>query len=242
MDTYTSRRLGAICTINGLNAYDIYNADLIDYKTSSGSIDAEYDRGVSLSDLHVSSYGVGIGSLTLNFYVGGETKDQMEINSSNLVSNSRKCVVKIDEETFEYDGVLTKFDIEETGVLWYNKVSLELAVVKRLPLVTRRFEIVSGRKVQFKNIGNIESGLRLSVTPRATVAKVTVAGITINNLLAGQPFVIDGLSGEVICNTENRFLDTDLIDFPKVDVGNNTIELSTNDLIVEVQYYPTFIV
>lgn len=242
MEIYKRKRLGSLCTINGRNTYDIYNADLIKYYTGSGSINAVYDRGVSLSDIHVSSYSVGIGTLTAEFYVGGDTKNQMQINASNLVSDARTCVFETDEESFEYDAVLTKFNIEETGIMWYNKVSLEFAVVKRLPLVTRRFETVTNNQVQFKNVGNIESGLRLSITPRAAKTSIKVAGITIKNLLAGQPFVIDGLDGTIICNTENRFLDTDLTSFPHVSVGNNTIITDTNDVIIEVQYYPTFIV
>lgn len=233
------KRLGSVCTINGKSAYGLFNADLKELIPVAGSIAADFSKALGGSGLHVASYKINTGGIKAIFYVGGAAKEDCYLNTSNLIAECQECIIKTDEDRFEYVAVLTAFDVVETGIEFYNEVTLTFSAVKRLPMVTRRFDKGNG---SFKNIGSIPSGMRVAITPGSALASLTVNGIVITDMTAGLPFVIDGLVGEVMCNGINRFLNTDLIEFPKANPGDNEIKVSDTNVVVEVSFYPTFIV
>lgn len=239
-DFYQSDRcLGSVCTVNGKNVYGLFNADLKEIKPIVGSIAANYSKSIGASSLHVNNYELGTSGIQMVFYVGGAHKEDCYINTSNLIAECRNCVIKTDADGFEYVSILTGYNINETGIEFYNEVTLTFATVRRLPLVTKVLENGNG---VVKNIGSIKSGARLVITPSSNIEAFTINGITIKNMSSGLPFVIDGIVGEVKCNGINRFLDTDLIEFPKVYPGDNEIVVSDTNVKVEVSFYPTFIV
>lgn len=233
------QRLGSVCTINGKSAYGLFNADLKQIEPVAGAISANFSKALGASGLHVNSYEIKTGGIKVTFYVGGAYKEDCYINTSNLVAECQACTIKTDEDNFEYVAVLTGYKVTETGVEFYNEVELTFTAIRRLPMVTKVFD---GGNGVVKNSGSIPSGVKLVVTPKSDIGSMTINGITVNNLASGLPFIIDGLIGEVKCNGINRFLDTDLIEFPKVHPGDNEIKSSNANVKVEVSYYPTFIV
>lgn len=233
------KRLGSVCTINGKSAYGLFNADLKELKPIAGSVVADFSKATGRSSLRVADYKIDTGGIQAIFYVGGAQKEDCYINTSNLIAECQSCIIKTDEDRFEYVAVMTAYNVVETGVEFFNEVTLTFSAIKRLPMVTRRFE---GGNGSFKNVGSIPSGVRLVVTPNSALTSLTVNGIEIADMTAGLPFVIDGLVGEVVCNGINRFLSTDLIEFPKVNPGNNEVNVSNTNVVVEVSFYPTFIV
>ena len=62
----------------------------------------------------------------------------------------------------------------------------------------------------------------------------------IHNLEANVPFLIDGIAGTVTSGGINRFLDTNLISFPKASPGENTISIY-GDVQVKASFYPVFL-
>lgn len=233
-----AERIGSVCTINGKDAYTQFNADLKELVPVAGSITADFSKALGASNLQIINHKFETGGINMIFYVGGATKQECYINTSNLIAECRGCTIKTDEDEFEYDAVLTAYNVIETGVELYNEVTLTLSAVKRLPLVTHTF---SGGDGTFENIGSVESGMILVITPSEALATLTINDITIKNLTNDQ-FIIDGIGGTITCNGINRFLDTDLIEFPKVLPGSNTVKVYSTKVSVLVAYYPTFIV
>lgn len=232
------QRCGSEATVNGKNAYNLFNADLISVTMTPGAVATDYSLAIGSSSLFVNNHDVGIGNMEVKFYVGGAYKEDSELNVTNLIAECRRCVFSTDEDPFEYDAVLTGYDYEETGVPYFTLVELRFAVVKRLPMVTRTFTI---SPATFVNDGSMESGMILKVTPLEDVASATAAGITMTGLLEDVPWYINGIDGTVTSNGVNKFLATDLIDFPKAVPGRNTLEFDST-VTVEISYYPTFIV
>lgn len=66
-------------------------------------------------------------------------------------------------------------------------------------------------------------------------------GITIFNLSNGSEVVIDGKNGIVTENGNNKFLETDLIDFPVLQPGKNLIDSTETDVNISVIYTPIYI-
>ena len=231
-------RIGSYCTINGKDVYNLFNADLKSITPTASKITTNFSKAVGVSNLHINSYVIDTGGIKLVFYVGGMYKEDCYINTSNLISECKNCIIKTSEDSFEYVSVMTDFDVKETGVEFYNEVTITFSAIKRLPVVTK--EVKSGDII--KNIGSIESGAKYIITPQTSITIFTINDITIKNLSSNLQFIIDGLNGEVKCNGINRFLDTDLVNFPKVTPGDNTINYSVENAKVEVIYYPTFII
>lgn len=236
---YLDQRLGSVCTINGKDAYSLFNADLKELTPVSGSATADFSKALSAGGWNVISYKLSTGGIKLIFYVGGANEERSQINVSHLIAECQTCIIKTDEDRFEYVAILTGYDVIKTGVGFFREVSLTFSAIKRFPLVTHTFD---GTAVKFYNEGSLTCGAKLMITANSAVEKFTIGNITISNLEANLPFVIDGLIGEVKCNGINRFLDTNLIDFPKVQPGSNTISASSLDVKIEVSYYPIFVV
>ena len=233
------KRVGSACNINGKSAYASFGADLKELQPITGGVVTEFTRTVGKSNLRVNNQKFDVSGLTVVFYVGGQTKQSCYINTSNLIEECKDCIITTDEDNFEYVAVLTNYNVVETGIDFYNEVTLTFSAVKRLALVKTVFDTGNGSVF---NLGNVTSGMKITITPKADLSTFMINGITIKNLTANMPFIIDGLQGEVLCNGINRFLDTDLIEFPKVKPGKNQIGVSNTNVTVEVSYYPTFII
>lgn len=230
---------GGICTINGKNIFTQFNAYLKSLQVTPGDIASNAFKTVGGSSLRTSSYDMGIAGLSMVLYVGGATKEESSLNTSNIILECQDCLIKAEEEHFEYAAILSSFNVKDTEVDFYTEVELVFKAVKRLPKVT--VNLSSGQGT-FKNPGTALSGACITITPKVNLESIQVNGIVIMGLSSGQPFIIDGIEGTVQCNGVNRFLDTDLIDFPKVTPGLNSVVSSSNNVDIEVSFYPTFLV
>ena len=240
MQTYKERdrRVGDLVTVSGIDVYQSFNADLKEYTVEPGTLTVDYQQRIGKSGLLLFGSESTPKLLTLAFYVGGEDKDEAQINAERLIQScSRECVIRIGTSRFEYAALLSGAPtVEDTGVQSYLLVTLVLYAVRRLPLVSVDF---AGKTLQLDNPGAVASGLRITLTPTKKITSMQVGDVTVKNLAANVPFVIDGLSGTVTADGENRFADTDLTQFPQIQPGENEISLS-QAVPTTLEYYPTF--
>ena len=233
------RCLGGICTINNKNAYSQFGADLKGLAPTPGKVNVNFTEVLTKSGLFVNDYKIETGGIKMEFYVNGRSSEDCYINTSNLIAECRNCIIRTDRDRFEYIAVLSNFSVKETGVSFYNEVTLDFGVIKRFPLTVHTFHNGQG---SFRNIGSLVSGAKLTIVSKYDHAALTVNGITLYNGVADDVFVIDGLIGAVTRNGVNCFMQTNLIDFPKVQPGINNIDTSDDDVTVSIAYYPTFVV
>ena len=171
----------------------------------------------------------------MEFYVGGPSAEAVQTNIFNLLRAAKKCVIRKEGDVFEYAAVLIDRNSEDTQVEPYYLVTLQLAVVRRKPLVIKQ---ILGNAIIY-NEGNESSGAKISLSPAEEMGSFTIMGITIKDLSPGTTYVIDGITGRVTANGINYFAHTNIIDFPKIQPGKNEIEMS-EDLSVMISYYPVF--
>lgn len=237
------QRCGPAVTINNKSAYYTFSADLKSLVPVAGAVETNFFKATGGSGWFVNNHDIQPGQIITTFYVGGEEKQDCYMNTSNLITECKNCVIKTDEDEFEYVAVLTSVDVRETGIEYFNEVVLTFSAIRRLGLVEHTLVKTSGHDyASFINVGSIASGMRIEVTPSSNMTSFTVAGITLSNLTAQTTFAIDGIVGEVKNGNLNGFLNTDLIDFPKVQPGENRIEFGTGTVTVKVKYYPTFMI
>lgn len=231
-------RKGDICMINEQDTFDTFCADLVSYTITPKTITAEYTEKVGSSDYHLSSYKRGDANLSIVFYVEGTTEETMYINASNLIVAGKKCIINIAPNEFLYNAILTNSTVEKLEIEHFAKVTLTFVATITLPLRSVTFANGTG---MLRNIGSVESGARYIITSTTDLTELKINDITVKNIIKNMPFIIDGIEGKITSNDINRFLDTNLIDFPKVVAGENEITCDKT-VSVTVEYYPTFIV
>lgn len=235
-DYYTQDiQAGDRCFFDNLDVYKAFNADLIKFSTSPGEVENEYRNNTGKSGFLALSAQKENVKAKIQFYVGGKSVEEMQLNATGLIAAGNTCVIRMDSSRFEYPAILDEYDTEETGIDTYTLVTLTMGVVVRYPLMSIN---LTGPKTVM-NPGKVESGIRFEIRPTSALSTFKINGITIKNLKANETFVIDGIDGRVTANEINRFQDTDIIDFPKIVPGKNEITMS-NNVPVTVSFYPVF--
>lgn len=229
-------RVGDQFWANGIDLYDRYNADLISFVVNPGSVDSEYWVTSGKSKFAQFGETTSPKPASASFYVGGPSPEAALCNVSGLQTILRNCVLSPSAVRYQYPAILTGFTSDPTGVDPYFLVTASFSVICRLPLVE---ENINDDTVLI-NPGNTPSGLRITIIPKTDMDSVTVAGITAKNLSAHVPFIIDGIDGKVTSAGLNRFLDTNLIDFPTIEPGKNHIDIPSG-VDVSVAFYPVFL-
>lgn len=232
----SDRRIGDKCFVNGKCTYDLFNADLKSMMLQPGTIEVSYMENTGKSGLVPYGSTIKNRGLIIEFYVGGKSIEDTQINVSNLICACEKCIISTDISRFEYDAIMTAYDETDTGVEPYKLVTISFNVSRRMPL--NMITLLSSGT--FYNQGNTESGLCIKVTSKSTISNFTICGITIKTLTANRPFTIDGINGRVTENGLNKFSNTNLIDFPKAVPGKNEINMSAN-VTAELSFYPVFL-
>lgn len=236
----SDRQCGDSLTINNKNAYSVFKADLIKAEMTAGDVTSTFSKNVGQSDFLLHSSYFGSCALSLDFYVYGSTKDDCDLNVSNLVAEGKSCLVLFEGSNVEFVCVLTSYQVIDTTVDFYKEVILEFSSIRRMTKVTQIAAVGSG-SITFNNSGNVSSGVKLTITSSSTIENVEVCGIEIERIDSNIPFIIDGIDGLVISNSENKFLSTNLINFPKVNPGTNTFNFDTRVSVV-FEFYPTFVI
>lgn len=250
------QRLGPVTTFDGVDVYGKFNADLYNFSPSSVEPSVNYNRQTGRSDFDVYSSIFNNGTIELDFYVGGANKFDMYMNVNGLIAAAKDIVLYCEEDLgFEYEAVLSSYSSTETGIEWFSSVSLVFQAIRRMPLVSISKQ--NQHELKFENLGAVESGVRITMTSSTTLNDVLMIlnesdldnynSIMIDSIQANYPLVIDGINGKVLENGVNAFSKTDIIDFPKVLPGVNTLKLTTlaqQDRYCDwkVEFYPIFVI
>lgn len=229
------KQVGERCFFDGKDVYIDFNADLKSFEVTPGAIDSDFSPAAGRSNFNLFNIEAEPAELVAEFYVGGPSYEATQTNISNLLIAAKQCVIRKEGDIFEYAAVLIDRDSENTEVEPYYLLSLKFAVIRRKPLVIKKFE----KTAVIYNEGNVPSGVCISISPEKALETFTVAGITIKDLNPGTTYVIDGIAGRVTANGVNYFAHTDLIDFPKIQPGKNEIVMSEK-IPVTVSFYPVF--
>lgn len=258
----SDKKLGLTVIVDGVNVYDKCNADLIDYEVVPATINKDIYKHLGKHDYRLNSFSLGEMLLNLSFYLGADTQHNAFMNLNNLLSLflNKIPIIKIGDTDFEYVCVIESSDVVHTTVKHYYKVDLVLNAIKRLSLVSLTFDNTTSTK-KIKYSGSIPCGINIVfVTNKnnSTVRFKLNDGEQYTFYKTNEDyntFNIDGIKGKILAatsynnyvsgNTVNWFLNTDIIDFPKLVYGENTLQILTqlSDIQnIKVEYYPLFVI
>jgi hypothetical protein len=236
-----------------LNGTDImtYMARLLEYSVSGTAVENNTSAAssrLSMPELYSSTLAPRTLTITLTFF------------PTQLGSDSRKT--SIPERLTRATENITRFEsdiIGKTVEIGLPDGYLYTALVTNIAAATfdgtGEHDIVytfsAIRHLNVENISvkpngnlicksNTDTACKIIFTVPSHFADVEICGVKISNLDADIEYVIDSVNGIITANGENKFLDTEFIDFPYLQAGSNIISCSTKRADITVVYTPIF--
>ena len=170
------------------------------------------------------------------------TSDEACLTSiSNIVLLMTKCILKFEDINLYYDCTIETPETTRLDEGIYALVFEAKASGACMPEVSQTFT----EKVKTLTVaGNLDISAILTITPAIGLGSVLITGfgrdITIHNLSANVPIVIDGTACLVTANSVNKFADVDMWAFPSLKPGSNPITINQNGITWNVKYKPKF--
>lgn len=161
---------------------------------------------------------------------------------SNLLKQLEKCTIKFDDLSYYYDCIIvSKSHVMKSPGKYILNAELKGFAYKAE--VTETLNHVSSKTINVP--GNQEAPAIVTVTVPADTISLTITGlgddITIKNLKANVPVIINGEDGTVLENGVNKYDDTEMWKFPELKPGANTITVSNANCIINIKYKPRWI-
>lgn len=209
-----------------------YNASLLSYSSGTLTIYNNYFKPDNRLNPVIFASQMPLRILSLKLEFVGATDAEAEINASALVAVFSKETELFLPDGFFYKCILssTKEPTRITKGIFQREVYLVGYRHGNLESVV----IPADGVVNIK--GNYKTGVRISIIPNDTT--VTVNDITISNVV-GASIVVDGIDCFVLEDGQNKFVDTEMTQFPSLDVGAQTISVSGASSAT-LEYYPIY--
>lgn len=183
-------------------------------------------------------------TIKIQLVVEDTTDDACLTDISNLISQLKRCTVKFDDTARYYDCTLASTDHGRLVEKGYFVVNVELKSGYAYEAeVTETMTQVLTKTITV--LGNLPSPAKVTITVPINTISLTIIGlgydITINNLLANVPVIIDGELGTILQNGSNKFGDVVLWGFPVLQPGENVIAVSGSNCTISIKYKPKYV-
>lgn len=230
--------------INGVDISNFGAKQLtVDISTSVITNNSEY-RSNLLTPLFLNSE-VSFKTIEVSLLFEGTSRDEILKNISNLMSKLiGKVTLTLDRYTSLFDVVLNDNETEKSASNFFYKKNLTFIGYEYKKEVTETINRVTSKTVNI--IGNLITPAIVEVTPTTDLVDIRLEGladdpIIIKNLTANKKVVIDGELQKVTVDGKNKFKDTDMWEFPRLNPGKNTIKVSRSNCDISIKYKPRYI-
>ena len=182
--------------------------------------------------------------IKLKLYIKDIDEQSSLTDISNLIAQFEKCTIKFDDLSYYYDCLIVSKTNTRVALGIYN-LDIELkSGYAYLPVVTETMNYVTIKTITVT--GNVNTPAIVTIIAPVDTISLILSGlgvytITINNLKANIPVVVDGEACTILSNGINKFADTVMWGFPVLQVGINTIMSSTSNCVITMSYKPKFI-
>lgn len=230
--------------INGLDIKKYGAKQLtVDISTSSISNNSEYNINALLPmflDGNISFKNIDVCLL-----FKGNSRDEILENISNLVSKLLgEVTLNLDGYTNLFNVVLKDSKTEKTKSKYTYKKVLNFIGYEYKEQIIEEVNRVTSKTLNIT--GNLITPAIVEVTPTTDLVDIRIEGladdpIIIKNLTANKKVVIDGELQKVTIDGINKYGDTDMWDFPRLNPGTNTITVSRNSCDIKIKYKPRYI-
>ena len=165
-----------------------------------------------------------------------ENSNELEIMKSNLIKELAISTIKFDD----IDG-----DISINYIMPGNEtLDVSMLVIAESKEIIDYMNGVLTKTINLNS--NIETPIIIEITPTISMQDLIIQGlseetITIKNLEINKKIILDGEKSKVTQDNSNKFMDTDIWEFPRLVPGKNIITLSRNNCNITLKYKPRWL-
>lgn len=237
-----------------INDKDIstFSARLMTFNVSGTAVTNNTSAAGSLLTVPIL-YGCTVAPRTVTVSLAFHPHELNESSRNRSVFHRLHCAAE-NIIAFESEIVGRQFEIILPDGYWYTclhsgsspsapdasgimDVTYTFLGIRHLPLVSEEVP-VSGR---INCLSNTKTAFKLFLSSETALSSLTICGVTVTGVPANTELIIDSVNGLITCGGGNKFADSDLIDFPYLNPGENTISCSAAGAAVRVEYTPVFV-
>lgn len=231
----------AVMTINGVDLRS-YHARLVEMNTGGTNTKNTYHLGAKSSHPVITDQKIGARSMEITIEVEGDDRNDLTHNISGLTNALNNGLVDLYlPDGYYYFSILQSVDDPEYYLSTRADVIYTFDAVRHGAYNQRGLTAMGiETSASIEIMGNLETEVVYTITPTSNADQITVAGITVNNITADKVIVIDGINKRVTEDGDNKFGDCDLVSFPRLAPGTNTITFAAPGCAISVGYYPIY--
>jgi len=226
--------------INGIDIED-YSAKLLsDPVIEESNIDLSYLKAVGGTALTLFNQEFGVKEMKITLEITGKDRNNVYLLKSYLLKALQGVIDIVLTDGFIYRSILSAISSTKQITTEIIQVELKFYCMQCGQLETVNLE----NSGIIDNDGTMKSDCSITFHAYSNISDfwfmLNDMVVYIDTLEAGKDFLIDGLNKSVMNGIENAINLTDLVDFPKLDSGRNTLTLSA-PVDVTIQYYPVYL-
>ena len=169
--------------------------------------------------------------------VEGNNEQEVLTNISNIIIKCKSGELKFTDMDYYYNVTVESYSNKKIIDKAYELEITFKSDYKYKPQIIETMNRLTTKTINV--IGNTETPCIVEITPSVDAIDLTVNGlgddpIIIKNLKQNKKIIIN--ESTVLQEGTNKFMDTDMWDFPKLKPGSNTITLSKNTMDVNIKY------
>ncbi len=175
-------------------------------------------------------------SVTLNY----QTADRKWFPSpTKLIGQLNKTVNLQMPDGFIYRSALSSVSSVKYPAKWITEFTLEFKCVQCGQY--QEIDIKQNEQPIYYD-GTAPAPYKIEFTAPTALQSVTVQGIQLTSIPAGAKIVLDGIEKKITQNGENKFLESNLIDFPVFESSEDSIPITVSPFVpLKISYYPIYI-
>ena len=186
----------------------------------------------------------GFKPLNLKLLFEGSTRNEVNNKISRFMAQVSECDIKFKNLEHYYHCYYESSNREESKIDEWLFVNLNFICYEYAE--EKKLNFNSLEEFTINNDGTDITPAILEITPNVNLADITLEGladdpIIINNLTANKTVVLDGELQKVTVDGMNKYGDTDMWDFPRLNPGTNTITVNKNNCDIKIKYKPRYI-
>ena len=230
--------------INSINIKS-FNAKLltVDIQTQELSNSSEWLDN-SLSPLFLANK-KQFKKIDLEIAFKGASRTEILNNISNFMSKLiNEVILTLDKYDHKYKVILKENSTEKTISKNLYKKKLSFIGYEFSDEVIENLDRITTKTINVA--GNLLTPATVEITPSIDIIDLQIDGLSndsiiIKNLHANKKIIIHSEDATVLEEGANKFIDTDMWEFPFLSPGANKIKISKNNCNIKIKYRPRYI-
>lgn len=222
--------------VNGKDTKKLFKARVIEYSINP----AERNKLAELMGMHIMYLNLGNAAKAVNikFDIVASSSQELQYLKSQLESELMRCTLRFNDHEFMYDGWCENFTVTQI-CSWIEQISVTLYCVCYKAEETIALTNATSQSIKVQ--GTTRTPCIYEIKALTSIIDFEINGIKVHDIPINTTLVIDGEKCLILLDGKNKFLDTELTEFPYLDPGSNTIKMNNTNCEVKIKYRPRFV-